>query len=143
MDFAEDAVEAAITYAAPLIVDEKGQKINHILKKLLIPDNLLPAARRLNESVGRPGTGDNDANIWKGIFNIVRLPQFNSSGSAYWFLVDDQYNDLRLKWSQKPQLEGPELVFDTGSFKYKVTALYDLRHNDWRGWITSKGTNLT
>lgn len=141
MDFAEDAYEAAITYTAPLIYDEQAQTIAHNFTKLLVPYNLLPAARRLNESYGRPGTANNDINIWKGAFEIVTLPQFNSSGTAYWFLVDDNYNDLRLKWSQKPKLEGPELVFDTGSFKYKVTCLYDLRHNDWRGWIGSKGTN--
>lgn len=141
MDLAEDAVEAALTYTAPLIYDEKGQAIHHNFNKILVPYNLLPAARRLNEGIERPGTANREVNIWYNAFEVVVLPQFNSSGAAYWFMVDDNKNDLRLKWSQKPKLEGPELVFDTGSFKYKVTALYDLRHNDFRGWITSKGTN--
>ena len=143
MDLAEDALEAALTYTAPLIVDEKGNKIAHRYNKILVPDNLIPTVKRLMLSEGRVGVMDNDVNIHKDEFEIVRLPQFNSSGTAYYFLLDDAYNDLRIKFSQKPILEGPELIFDTGSFKYKTTAMYDLRHNDWRAWITSKGTNLT
>lgn len=143
MDLAEDALDAAETYVKPRILDGKGQVLALNYTRLLVPAALMPTAQRLMKTDRKVGSGDWDINVYKGKYDIVEMPYFDSSGSAYWFLYDPAVGSegLQMIWSQPVKLEGPELVFDTGSFKYKVTMQYDLRHNDFRAYQGSKGSN--
>ena len=143
MDLAEDALEAAETYVRPRILDGKGQKIAISYKRLLVPTTLIPTATRLMKTDRKVGSADWDINIHKGAYEVVEMPYFNSSGNNYWFLYDPNMGSegLRFVWSQPVKLEGPELVFDTGSFKYKATMMYDLQHMDFRAYVGSKGSN--
>ena len=143
MDLAEDAFEAAETYVKPRILDGKGQKIDIHYKRLLVPAALVPTAQRLMQTDRKVGSADWDINIYKGRYDIVEMPYFNTSGAAYWILYDPAVGSegLRFVWSNPVKLEGPETVFDTGSFKYKSTMMYDLRHNDWRAYQGSTGAN--
>lgn len=143
MDLAEDALDAAETYVRPRILDGKGQEMTVKYKRLLIPIPLGPTAYRLMKTDRKVGSADWDVNLYKGAYEVVEMPYFNSSGGAYWFLYDPDVGSegLRFVWSQPVKLEGPELVFDTGSFKYRSTMMYDLRHNDFRAYQGSRGTN--
>lgn len=138
----EGAFDNAETYVAPRILDGKEQKMVINYKRLLIPKALLPQAQRLMKTDRKVGSADWDVNVYMGRYEIVVMPYFNSSGDAYWMLYDPSIGSegLTFKWSQPVKLEGPELVFDTGSFKYKSTMMYDLRHNDWRAYQGSDGT---
>ena len=143
MDLAEDALDASETYVKPRILDGKGQTIALNYTKLLVPPALVSTAQRLMKTDRKVGSADWDINVYKGKYDVVEMPYFNSSGSAYWFLYAPEVGSegLRFVWSQPVKLEGPELVFDTGSFKYRATMMYDLRHNDFRAYIGSKGSN--
>ena len=138
----ETGFDNAETYVAPRILDGQEQKIVLNYKRLLVPKPLVPTAQRLMQTDRKVGSADWDINIYKGRYQIVEMPYFNSSGDAYWILYDPDLGSecLRFVWSQPVKLEGPELVFDTGSFKYKSTMMYDLRHNDWRAYQGSDGT---
>lgn len=143
MDLAEDALDAAETYVKPRILDGKGNEIAISFKRLLVPPALVPRATRLMKTDRKVGSADWDINIYKGAYQIVEMPYFNSSLTTYWYLFDPALasDGLVFLWTQPVKLEGPELVFDTGSFKYKATMMYDLRHNDFRAYVGSRGNN--
>ena len=138
----ETGFDNAETYVAPRITDGQGQKMVINYKRLLIPKALWPQAARLMKTDRKVGSADWDKNIYFGAYQIVVMPYYNSSGDLHWILYDPNVGSegLTFKWSQPVKLEGPELVFDTGSFKYKSTMMYDLRHNDWRAYQGSDGT---
>jgi hypothetical protein len=60
-------------------------------------------------------------------------------------MFDSSYKNSRygfqFKEAQGIELEGPNLVFKTGEIQYKATTIFDLGHNDPRGWVCSKNTN--
>lgn len=77
-------------------------------------------------------------------YKIIRNPWIQTN-TSYWFMFDssmksDRYG-LQYKESQAIELEGPNLVFKTGEIQYKATMMFDLGHNDPRGWVGSKNTN--
>lgn len=148
MDFAEDGLEA-LERTSSLALDGRGEPMGFNVDRLIVrrgsPINW--AAQRILRSTGRVDTTDNDINIFKAKYKLIELDYITAANQAFWFGVDLPYcrengSGIWLYWSQRPELEGPELVFDTGSFKYKCTQMYDLRHNDWRGWFTSTGANV-
>ena len=143
MDIAEDALDAAETYVKPRILDGKGQKILINYKRLLVPPALVPKAMRMMKTDRKVDSADWNVNIYQGKYQVVEMPYFNASGAAYWILYDPNLGSecLRLVWSKPVKLEGPELVFDTKSFKYSATCRYDLRHNDFRAYQGSTGAN--
>ena len=47
---------------------------------------------------------------------------------------------LQYKESQPIELEGPNIVFRTGEIQYKATVMFDIGHNDYRGWVGSAAT---
>ena len=147
MDFAEDAVEA-LERTAALALDGRGEPMSFNVDRIVMKRGVAisHAARRLLGSSGRVDTADNDINIFKGQYKLVELDYITAANAAYWFGMDMNYcteNEagIWLYWSEMPTMEGPEIVFDTGAFKYKGTMMYDLRHNDWRGMFTSTGAN--
>lgn len=143
MDLAEDALDAAETYVEPRILDGKGQEMQVNYTRLLVPPALTPTAQRLLQTERKLDSADWNVNLYKGRYQLVEMPYFNTAGAAYWMLYAPKIgsDSLRFVWSQPVRLEGPELVFDTGSFKYKGTMQYDLRHNDWRAYMGSQGDN--
>lgn len=143
MDLAEDALEEAETYVRPRILDGKGQKMVVSYKRLLVPPDMVWKAYKLLKTDRKVGSADWDVNLVKGRYQLVEMPYFNTSGAAYWFLYDPNLgsDSLEFMWSNPVKLEGPELVFDTGSFKYKATMMYDLKHNDFRAYLGSSGAN--
>ena len=147
MDFAEDALEA-LERTASLALDARGEPVGFNVDRLIMKRGspISFAAKRLLKSSGRVDTADNDANVFQGAYKLVELDYITAANQAYWFGVDKQYcmdngSGIWLYWSEQPNMDGPELVFDTGAFKYKGSQMYDLRHNDWRGWFTAQGDN--
>lgn len=150
MDFEYDALKA-LQRTASLVKDPKGNDMD------ISPDTLIFKkgtagyfrAREIRGAVraaGKgsiPGSANNDA---AGIddFKIMALPYIKTN-TAYWFAFDssmknDEYG-LQFKESQPIQLEGPHVVFKTGEIQYKTTTMFDLGHNDPRGWFGSKNDN--
>lgn len=151
MDFDYDAIKAAHRTAS-LILDPKGQKMDINLDTLVVSRGHTNAFRakeilgaiRAGGKSSLPSSAQNDA---AGVpaYNVIELPWMQSN-TAYWAMFDssmvnDEYG-LQYKESQPIMLEGPNVVFKTGEIQYKTTMMFDLGHNDARGWVGSKNTNV-
>jgi hypothetical protein len=153
MDFEYDALKAAHRTAA-LVPGPLGKPTNIGLDTLVVSRGFA-VDNRATEILGAinkgwiPGSADRD-----GAFNtpqnaspsykIVRNPWITTN-TLFWFMFDSSFKSskygLQYKESQAIELEGPNLVFKTGEVQYKATLMFDIGHNDARGWVGSKNTN--
>lgn len=147
MDFDYDALKAAHRTAA-LIKNPVGKPMNINLDTLVVAKGYA-VQNRAEEVLGAinrnytAGSNDNDgAAVPK--YKILALPWLTSN-PLYWSMFDSSMKNsrygLQYKESQPIQKEGPHVVFRTGEIQYKATMLFDLGHNDARGWVGSKNTN--
>lgn len=153
MDFEYDALKAAHRTAA-LISGPAGKPLNISLDTLVVSRGFA-VDNRATEILGAinkgwiAGSADHDGPFAKPSgsapsYKIVRLPWIQTN-TLYWYMFDssmknDKYG-LQYKESQGIELEGPNLVFKTGEIQYKATLMFDIGHNDARGWVGSKNTN--
>lgn len=103
---------------------------------LLVPPALESAARIITQSQLKPGTANNDINIYQGALNVIVNP-FLSSATA-WFLIDKELAELWFYWRVKPetaQAVGPDLA----SIKVAGYARMCAGFADWRGVWGSTG----
>jgi len=145
--FEYDALKAAWR-TAQNVRNPRGKPMN------ISPDTLVVAKNYANhlravEILGAlnkgfiPGSADRDSG---GIptFKIVAIPWFTSH-PEYWFMFDSSMKNasygFQYKESQPIQLEGPNVVFKTGEIQYKATMMFDIGHNDFRGWVGSTNAN--
>ena len=147
MDFEYDALKAANRTAA-LITNPVGKPTNINLDTLVVSRGYSVHHRAI-EILGAinkgwiPGSADRDQS---GIpsYKIVALPWVQTN-TLYWWMFDSSMKNstygLQYKESQSIELEGPNVVFKTGEIQYKATAMFDIGHNDARGWVGSKNTN--
>lgn len=149
MDWEYDALKAAFRTAA-LVPDPNGKPTNINLDTLVVSRGYSTHHRALEmlAAMGKgfmPGTADRDGSAVP-TFKVIALPWIQTN-TLYWWMFDSSYkNDtygFQYKESQGLKLEGPNIVFKTGEIQYKVTAMFDIGHNDPRGWVGSKNTNAT
>ena len=149
MDFEYDALKAANRTAA-LVTSPTGTPTNIMLDTLVVSRGYAVHHRAVEmlSAMNRgfmPGSADRDGS---GVpsYKIVALPWITTN-TLYWFMFDstmkNAINGLQYKESQPIQLEGPNIVFKTGEIQYKATVMFDIGHNDARGWVASKNTNAT
>jgi len=147
MDFEYDALKAAHRTAA-LITNPRGKKMNISLDTLVVSKGF-GVDNRATEILGAlnrgwiPGSANRDQGA-VATYKILRLPWI-ASNTSYWWMFDSSLKNekygLQYKESQPIQLEGPNVVFKTGEIQYKATMMFDIGHNDARGWCGSKNTN--
>jgi len=109
---------------------------------LLVPDALEKTAVIITKSTKRSGTGNNDLNIYDGIFTVISTKWINSqqtSGSdTAWFLIDSLHSPAVFltrrgyKSSIWQDNKNKNVVYDA-SFRYQVG------NKNWRGVYASKG----
>lgn len=154
MDFEYDALKAAHRTAA-LVTNPLGKPMNINLDTLVVSRGF-SVDNRASEILGAmnrgriPGSADNDSQFAAPVngsvptYKIIRLPWITTN-TLYWFMFDssmkNQTYGLQYKESQGIELEGPNIVFKTGEIQYKSTMMFDIGHNDARGWVISKNTN--
>ncbi len=147
MDFEYDALKALARTAA-LVKNPKGKPMN-ISPDTIVVSKGYPVAQRAAEILGAlnkgamPGSADKDG-VGVPTYKIIQLPWI-ASHTDYWFAFDssmknDMYG-LQYKESQGITLEGPNVVFKTSEIQYKAEVMFDIGHNDYRGWFGSKNTN--
>lgn len=117
-------------------LDDKGQKIGMVPKTLLVPIDLEKTAHLIIDSTMRSGTADNDANFYRGKFDIVAWEWLTSTTA--WFLLDKANHELNWFWRRKPTFKSDEL-FDTEYAVYKSTMRLSRGWSDWRGVWGSQG----
>ena len=148
MDFEYDALKAAHRTAA-LQVGGTGKPLNINLDTFVCSRGR-SVHNRANEILGAINRGfiaasaDRDGSAVGG-YKIIASPWITTNVS-YWFMFDSKFVNnprygLQYKESQSISLEGPYHVFKTGEIQYKATCLFDIGHNDARGWVGSKNTN--
>lgn len=149
MDWEYDALKAAHRTAA-LQVGPVGKPLNVNLDTFVCSRGYAVHHRAV-EMLGAmnkgwmPGSADKDQS---GVptYKIVANPWITSN-TLYWWMFDSSMKNstygLQYKESQPIELEGPHIVFKTGEIQYKATLMFDLGHNDARGWVGSKNTNAT
>lgn len=153
MDFEYDALKAAHRTAA-LIPGPLGKPTNINLDTIMVSrgyavDNrateILGAINRgfIPASADRDGPSATPSGAAPA-YKIIRNPWIQSN-TLYWWMFDSSFKGpkygLQYKESMPIQLEGPNVVFKTGEIQYKATAMFDIGHNDPRGWVGSKNTN--
>ena len=147
MDFEYDALKAAHRTAA-LQVGPTGKPLNVMLDTLVVTRGFAVHNRAV-EILGAinkgwiPGSADRDQS---GVpnYKIIALPWITTN-TSYWWMFDssmkNQKYGLQYKESMPISLEGPNVVFKTGEIQHKATMMFDIGHNDPRGWVGSKNTN--
>ena len=150
MDIDYDAIKAAHRTAS-LVTDPKGQLMNINLNKLITRKghSVSFRAKELLANIkaggprSMPSSAQNDA-ASAPEYEVVEVPWI-ATNTSYWFMFDSSMvNDefgFQYKESQPIQLEGPNVVFKTSEIQYKTTMMFDIGHNDARGWVGSKNTN--
>lgn len=129
-DLNEGSLEAAITQMAAW-TDERGLLIAVQPKKLVVPPALAWAAARLLESEYRPGTADNDINVFftNGVLPGGFVVNHYLTDPDAWFIVTDVPNGLR-HYQRVPLKNTTEGDFDTGNLRYKSRERYSFGWSD-------------
>lgn len=119
-------------------VNQRGLKIAANLKKLILPVNYTFIAARLDKSLGRVGTADNDANVHKGFAFVKQGYAINNflTDPDGWAGITDIDNGL--VFYQRQKLESfSEMNFETTNMQYGCTQRYGF------GWFDPLGVIYT
>lgn len=132
----DDNLETA-RIAARSQLDDKGMIIQINPKKLIVPIDLEKDALILTGSVGRPGTADNDKNVYNNMFDVISW-EYLTLNNTMWFLQDPQQHQLTFFWRIRPEFK-QDSAFDTGMALFKARTRFSNGWADWRGMWGSKG----
>lgn len=122
--------------AARKQLDERSQIVGLSPDRLIVPIELEKTAHLVMDSTMRSGTADNDANFYRGKFDILVWKYLTSTTA--WFLQDASEHRLTWFWRRRPEFKNDEL-FDTEYAVYKSTMRFSRGWSDWRGMWGSKG----
>lgn len=118
------------------LLDDKGQRYVSKPTDLLVPVDLEKTAAIITSSTLRPGTANNDYNMYKGMLN-VKAWEYLTSTTA-WFLLDQRNHLLTWYWRIRPEFK-QDTGFDSGAALYKTRMRFSFGWSDWRGTYGSKG----
>lgn len=117
-------------------LNDKGEIVNFQADRLVIPVDLRKTAQILTESSMRPGTANNDVNVYDGVFKVI--PWRYISSTTAWFLMDSSNQLLNWFWRVRPEFKS-DYSFDADAALYKVRVRFSFGWSDWRGIVGSKG----
>jgi len=121
-------------------LNDKGEIVNFKADTLLIPIDLRKSAQIITESSMRPGTANNDINVYDGVFKLI--PWRYITTTTYWFLLDSSNHLLQWFWRVRPEFKN-DFSFDADAALYKVRVRFSYGWSDWRGVWGSKGDATT
>lgn len=117
-------------------LNDKGEIVNFKMDTLVLPVDLRKTAQILTESSMRPGTANNDVNVYEGVFNVI--PWRYITSTTAWFLMDKSNKLLNWFWRIRPEFKN-DYNFDADAALYKVRVRFAYGWSDWRGIWGSKG----
>lgn len=117
-------------------LDDKGQRIVLRPSDILVPVDLEKTANIIVNSTLRPGTANNDYNIYKGAMG-VKAWEYLTSTTA-WYLLDMRQHLLTWYWRIRPEFK-QDNAFDSDAALYKTRVRFSFGWSDWRGAWGSKG----
>lgn len=121
-------------------LNDKGEIVNFKADTIVIPVDLRKSAQIITGSTLRPGTANNDVNVYEGAFKIV--PWRYISTATYWFLLDSSNHQLNWFWRVRPEFKN-DFNFDADAALYKVRCRFSYGWSDWRGVWGSSGEAAT
>lgn len=133
--------EAAIEQLAIQImgaVDGRNKRINLQMQQLVTSPSQFFNASRILQSVGRPGTADNDPNILKGMMKSEPTIITRLTSTTQWFIQTNAEQGMETK-QRKAMKRGMEGDFNTNSMRYKSYERYDVQVVDPRAFYGSAG----
>lgn len=117
-------------------LDDKGMRFMSMPDTLLVPVDLEKTAKILAGSNLRPGTANNDVNIYNGMFKVIAWEYITSTTA--WFLLDQRNHLLTWYWRIRPEFK-QDNGFDSDAALYKTRMRFSFGWSDWRGVAGSKG----
>lgn len=117
-------------------LDDKGMKIVVNPKKLIVPVDLEKTANIIVNSTMRPGTANNDYNMYKNAMDVLSWEYLTSTTA--WFLMDKMMALLTWYWRIRPEFK-QDNAFDSDAALYKTRVRFSFGWSDWRGVYGSKG----
>lgn len=129
-DLAEDSLDEAVVNISAW-QDERGLMIAAQPKKLVVGPGLASTAARLLESQYRPGTADNDINVFytNGVIPQGYVVNHYLTDPDAWYIITDIPNGLKM-FQRVPLKTGSEGDFDTGNMRYKARERYSFGWSD-------------
>lgn len=134
-----DLTEASLEDMRTLIEtakDRRGLPIVLRGAKLVVAPGAQFNAERIINSTLRSGTPNNDANVNRGVFDIV-VNHYLTDPDA-WYVTTDADDGLVSMWRREVELE-QDNDFDTENLKAKATMRFLAGWGDWRGVYGSVG----
>lgn len=112
--------------------DPEGHVRPTMLDTIVVTPTLEDAVERILYSNQLSGSANNDINPLKGkITKLIVYPRLTTltggtDASAYWFMADSRKvgEALQSKFSQRPQLMGPDQVFNNKDWEWTLDYLY-------------------
>jgi hypothetical protein len=123
--------------AARQQLDDKGMIIQTMPDTIVVPVDLEKTAMILVDSQMRPGTADNDVNVYAGKFKVIAWEYLTVNGTL-WFLLDSRQHKLQWFWRVRPEFK-QDVAFDTGMALFKTRTRFSNGFSDWRGVWGSLG----
>lgn len=118
-------------------LDDKGQIIQVMPRRIVVPLDLVKDAEIITGSDGRSGSADNDKNVYKGKYDVVGW-EYLTLNNTHWMLQDPSQHKLTFLWRVRPEFKN-DAAFDAGMALFKVRARWSNGHIDWRGMWGSLG----
>lgn len=131
----EGNLETQMTQGRKLL-DDKGQRIVLRYNRLIVPVDLEKTAMIITNSTLRPGTANNDVNVYSNRFQVMAW-EYLTSATA-WFLQDARNHLLTWYWRIRPEFK-QDNSFGTDALLYKVRMRFSTGWSDYRGMMGSKG----
>lgn len=131
----EDNLET-VRVAARKVLDDKGMRFILMFNRLIVPVDLEKTAKIITQSQLRPGTGNNDINIYQGMYEVIPWEYLTSTTA--WFLQDARQHLMKWYWRVRPEFR-QDFGFDSGAQLYKTRIRFSTGWSDYRGMQGSKG----
>jgi hypothetical protein len=117
-------------------LNDKGEIVSFKADTLLGPVDLRKSMQIVTESTMRPGTANNDVNIYDGAFKVI--PWRYLTSTTAWFIGDSRNKLLKWFWRVRPEFKS-DFNFGADAALYKVRVRFSFGWSDWRGMWGSKG----
>ena len=114
--------------------DSRGELMTIMPDTLVVPRSLKETALTIVNSMGKPGTANNDSNNQQGQWNVIVWNYLTDSNN--WFMVDSAYARMHNWWWNRKL---PDMVLDPQSqfnmvVRGQVNGRWSFGWDDWR-WI--------
>lgn len=117
--------------------DNRSRNIRAMARTLIVHPNDSLTAQELLQSVGKPGTANNDINVLRGDLDLIVTPYLTDTNS--WFVKGARTKTV-WHWDQSPRY-GMMEDWDNEIIKRKVVVGFSHGHLDWRNWYGSSGAS--